>query len=283
MKIKIQDKLLEYSSPVTVYDAAKDAELITRAVIGAEIDGVTVALTHELTADAEVRLLTFADAAGKHLFRHTAAHVLAQAVKRLYPAAKLTIGPAIDNGYYYDIDSDVPFGADALKAIEGEMKKIVKENLKIERFELPREEAIALMKEKDEPYKVQLIEELPEDATISFYKQGEFTDLCAGPHLFSTGAIKAFKLTQCTGAYWKGDQKNKMLQRIYGIAYPSKDEMNEYLKQQEEALKRDHNKLGRELVLLSLISVSTVLKCQDILMKNKNPVVKFTIRLRRES
>ena len=255
MKIKIQDKLLEYSAPVTVYDAAKDAELITRAVIGAEIDGVTVALTHELTADAEVRLLTFADEAGKHLFRHTAAHVLAQAVKRLYPAAKLTIGPAIDNGYYYDIDSDVPFGADALKAIEGEMKKIVKENLKIERFELPREEAIALMKEKDEPYKVQLIEELPEDATISFYKQGEFTDLCAGPHLFSTGAIKAFKLTQCTGAYWKGDQKNKMLQRIYGIAYPSKDEMNEYLKQQEEALKRDHNKLGRELELFTTVDV----------------------------
>ena len=255
MKIKIQDKLLEYSSPVTVYDAAKDAELITRAVIGAEIDGVTVALTHELTADAEVRLLTFADEAGKHLFRHTAAHVLAQAVKRLYPAAKLTIGPAIDNGYYYDIDSDVPFGADALKAIEGEMKKIVKENLKIERFELPREEAIALMKEKDEPYKVQLIEELPADAVISFYKQGEFTDLCAGPHLFSTGAIKAFKLTQCTGAYWKGDQKNKMLQRIYGIAYPSKDEMNEYLKQQEEALKRDHNKLGRELELFTTVDV----------------------------
>ena len=255
MKIKIQDKLLEYSAPVTVYDAAKDAELITRAVIGAEINGVTVALTHELTADTEVRLLTFEDAAGKHLFRHTAAHVLAQAVKRLYPAAKLTIGPAIDNGYYYDIDSDVSFTADALKAIEGEMKKIVKENLKIERFELPRQEAIALMQEKDEPYKVQLIEELPEDAVISFYKQGEFTDLCAGPHLFSTGAIKAFKLTQCTGAYWKGDQNNKMLQRIYGIAYPSKDEMNEYLKRQEEALKRDHNKLGRELELFTTVDV----------------------------
>ena len=255
MKIKIQDKVLEYSAPVTVYDAAKDAELITRAVIGAVVDGKTVALTHELNADTDVRLLTFADAEGKHLFRHTAAHILAQAVKRLYPAAKLTIGPAIDNGYYYDIDSDVPFGADALKAIEGEMKKIVKENLKIERFELPRAEAIALMTEKDEPYKVQLIEELPEDAVISFYKQGEFTDLCAGPHLFTTGAVKAFKLTQCTGAYWKGDQKNKMLQRIYGIAYPSKDEMNEYLKQQEEALKRDHNKLGRELELFTTVDV----------------------------
>ena len=253
MKIKILDQVREYDAPVTVYDAAKDMELITRAVIGAEIDGKTVALTQELTADTEVKLLTFEDAAGKHLFRHTAAHILAQAVKRLYPAAKLTIGPAIDNGYYYDIDSEVPFGADALKAIEGEMKKIVKENLKIERFELPRAEAIALMQEKDEPYKVQLIEELPEDAVISFYRQGEFTDLCAGPHLFSTGAVKAFKLTQCTGAYWKGDQNNKMLQRIYGIAYPSKDEMNAYLQQQEEALKRDHNKLGRELELFTTV------------------------------
>ena len=253
MKIKILDQVREYDAPVTVYDAAKDMELITRAVIGAEIDGKTVALTQELTADAEVKLLTFEDAAGKHLFRHTAAHILAQAVKRLYPNAKLTIGPAIDNGYYYDIDSEVPFGADALKAIEGEMKKIVKENLKIERFELPRAEAIALMQEKDEPYKVQLIEELPEDAVISFYRQGEFTDLCAGPHLFSTGAVKAFKLTQCTGAYWKGDQNNKMLQRIYGIAYPSKDEMNAYLQQQEEALKRDHNKLGRELELFTTV------------------------------
>ena len=255
MKIKILDQVREYDAPVTVYDAAKDMELITRAVIGAEIDGKTVALTQELTADTEVKLLTFEDAAGKHLFRHTAAHILAQAVKRLYPNAKLTIGPAIDNGYYYDIDSEVPFGADALKAIEGEMKKIVKENLKIERFELPRAEAIALMQEKDEPYKVQLIEELPEDAVISFYKQGEFTDLCAGPHLFSTGAVKAFKLTQCTGAYWKGDQSNKMLQRIYGIAYPSKDEMNAYLQQQEEALKRDHNKLGRELELFTTVDV----------------------------
>ena len=253
MKIKILDQVKEFDAPVTVYDAARDMELITRAVIGAEIDGKTVALTTELTADAEVKLLTFEDAAGKQLFRHTAAHILAQAVKRLYPAAKLTIGPAIDNGYYYDIDSEVPFGADALKAIEGEMKKIVKENLKIERFELPRAEAIALMQEKDEPYKVQLIEELPEDAVISFYRQGEFTDLCAGPHLFSTGAVKAFKLTQCTGAYWKGDQKNKMLQRIYGIAYPSKDEMNAYLQQQEEALKRDHNKLGRELELFTTV------------------------------
>ncbi|MBQ8431909.1 MAG: threonine--tRNA ligase [Clostridia bacterium] len=257
MQVKMQENhILETAVGTTIYDNAKEIGLISREVIGAQVDGKTVALSYALQeGDKEVKLLTFADEAGKHLFRHTAAHVLAQAVKRLYPAAKLTIGPAIDNGYYYDIDSETPFTADALKAIEGEMKKIVKENLKIERFELPRAEAIALMQEKDEPYKVQLIEELPEDAVISFYKQGEFTDLCAGPHLFSTGAIKAFKLTQCTGAYWKGDQNNKMLQRIYGIAYPSKDEMNEYLKQQEEALKRDHNKLGRELELFTTVDV----------------------------
>ena len=255
MKVKIFDKELEVEAGVTVYDAAKDAELISRAVIGAEIGGKTVALTTPLSEGDEVKLLTFEDAAGKHLFRHTASHILAQAVKRLYPAAKLTIGPAVENGFYYDIDSDVAFNADALKAIEAEMKKIVKENLKIERFELPRTEAIALMQEKDEPYKVQLIEELPEDAVISFYRQGEFTDLCAGPHLFATGAVKALKLTQCTGAYWKGDQKNKMLQRIYGIAFPSKDELNAYVQQQEEALKRDHNKLGRELELFTTVDV----------------------------
>ena len=255
MKIKIMDQVVECEAPATVYDAAKELGPVPRSVLGAEIGGVTVALTHEVTDGDEVKLLTFEDAAGKRLFRHTAAHILAQAVKRLYPAAKLTIGPAVDNGFYYDIDSDVTFTPDALKALEGEMKKIVKENLRIERFELPREEAIALMREKDEPYKVQLIEELPDDAVISFYRQGEFTDLCAGPHLFTTGAVKAFKLTQCTGAYWKGDQKNKMLQRIYGIAFPSKDELNAYVQQQEEALKRDHNKLGRELELFTTVDV----------------------------
>ncbi len=255
MKIKIMDQVVECAAPATVYDAAKELGPVPRSVLGAEIGGVTVALSHEVADGDEVKLLTFEDAAGKKLFRHTAAHILAQAVKRLYPAAKLTIGPAVDNGFYYDIDSDVTFTPDALKALEGEMKKIVKENLRIERFELPREEAIALMREKDEPYKVQLIEELPEDATISFYRQGEFTDLCAGPHLFTTGAVKAFKLTQCTGAYWKGDQKNKMLQRIYGIAFPSKDELNAYVQQQEEALKRDHNKLGRELELFTTVDV----------------------------
>ncbi|MBR7151637.1 MAG: threonine--tRNA ligase, partial [Clostridia bacterium] len=254
IQVKINESnILATAAGTTVYEAARELGLITREVIGAEIAGETVALTQVLKEGDEVRLLTFADPAGKKLFRHSAAHVLAQAVKRLYPATKLTIGPAIDNGFYYDFDSETPFTADALKALESEMKKIVKENLKIERFELPREEAIALMQEKDEPYKVQLIEELPEGEVISFYRQGEFTDLCAGPHLFSTGAIKAFKLTQCTGAYWKGDQKNKMLQRIYGIAFPTKDELNAYVAQQEEALKRDHNKLGRELELFTTV------------------------------
>ena len=247
MKIKLQGKETELAAPMTVYDAAKEAGLIDRSVIGASIEGRTVALTEEAQDGESVWLLTFADEAGKHLFRHTAAHILAQAVKRLYPAAKLTIGPAIDNGFYYDIDSEVSFTPEVLKALEGEMKKIVKENLRIERFELPRDEAVKLMTERDEPYKVQLINELPQGEVISFYRQGEFIDLCAGPHLFSTGLVKAFRLTQCTGAYWKGDQKNKVLQRIYGVAFPSKDELNEYLVRQEEALKRDHNKLGRDL------------------------------------
>ncbi len=248
MKINFGSQIFESEAPVTVYDAAKEAfGMVERSVIAASVNGETVALNYEITADADVQLLTFADKAGAHVFRHTASHILAQAVKRLYPETKLTIGPAIEDGFYYDFDSEVPFTPDVLKALEGEMKKIVKENLKIERFELPREEAIAFMTEKNEPYKVQLIEELPEGETISFYRQGEFTDLCAGPHLFATGAVKAFKLTQCTGAYWKGDQNNKQLQRIYGLAFPSKDELNAYVTMLEEARKRDHNKIGREL------------------------------------
>ncbi len=247
MNIKINGASYNISSPASVFEAAREVELISRQVIAAEVNGKLCALTEQVAEGDDVKLLTFADEGGKHVFRHTASHILAQAVKRLYPAAKLTIGPAVDNGFYYDIDSEVSFSPEALAAIEAEMQKIVKENLLIERFELPRAEAIALMTEKDEPYKVQLINELPEDAVISFYKQGEFTDLCAGPHLFSTGAVKALKLTQCTGAYWKGDQKNKMLQRIYGIAYPDKKEMNAYLAAVEEAKKRDHNKIGREL------------------------------------
>ena len=247
MKINFGEQMLEKNEPITVYDAANELGLVSRATLCAVVDGTVRAMTYELSADANVRLCTFDDEEGKKVFRHTASHILAQAVKRLYPETKLTIGPAIENGFYYDFDSEISFGPDALKAIEDEMKKIVRENLKIERFELPRAEAIAFMQEKAEPYKVQLIEELPEDAVISFYRQGEFVDLCAGPHLFSTAAVKAFKLTQCTGAYWKGDQKNKMLQRVYGTAFPSKDELKAYLEKVEEAKKRDHNKIGREL------------------------------------
>lgn len=185
--------------------------------------------------------------------RHSAAHILAQAVKRLYPEAKLTIGPPIDNGFYYDFDVETPFSRDDLDALEKEMKKIVKENLKIERFELPRAEALELM--KDEPYKIELINELPEDETISFYKQGEFTDLCAGPHVRYTSKVKAFKLMSATGAYWRGDEHNKMLTRVYGTAFTNKDDLNEYLEKVEEAKKRDHNKLGRELELFTTSDV----------------------------
>ncbi len=247
IKVNFGTQTVELAEAKSVYDAATEAGLISRECLAANVNGKVCALTHIIDADADVKLLTFADAEGAHVFRHTASHVLAEAVKRLYPTAKLTIGPAIENGFYYDIDSEVAFTPEALKAIEDEMKKIVRENAKIERFELPREEAIAFMKEKDEPYKVQLIEELPEGEVISFYRQGEFVDLCAGPHLFSTGAVKALKLTQCTGAYWKGDQSNKMLQRIYGTAFPSKEQLRTYLEAVEEAKKRDHNKIGREL------------------------------------
>jgi len=246
-KVVFPEKVMEFEAPLSVFDAARAAELVSRAHVAAEVNGTVVGMTQVLDADAEVKLLTCESAAGKHVFNHSAAHVLAQAVKRLYPATKLTIGPAIESGFYYDFDSESPFTAEVLAALEGEMKKIVKENLLIERFELPRDEALALMSEKEEPYKVQLINELPEDAVISFYRQGEFVDLCAGPHIFSTGAVKAVKLTQCTGAYWKGDQNNKMLQRVYGVAFPTKDELKAHLEALEEAKKRDHNKIGREL------------------------------------
>ena len=198
---------------------------------------------------SEENLYTFENEQYRRTYWHTCSHVLAQAVKRLYPDVKLAIGPSIDNGFYYDFDAPFNFTQEHLDALEAEMRKICKEKLKLERFELPREEAIRFMEEKEEPYKVELINDLPEDAVISFYKQGEFTDLCAGPHLDSTGRIKgnAIKLTQCCGAYWRGDSKRKMLQRIYAVAFPKKEELDEYVRQREEALKRDHNKLGREL------------------------------------
>ena len=200
---------------------------------------------------------TFENEAYRKTYWHTCSHVLAQAVKRLWPDTKLAIGPAIDNGFYYDLDSAETFTQEDLEKIEAEMRKICKEKLKLERFELPREEAIRYMEEQGEPYKVELIQDLPADAHISFYRQGEFTDLCAGPHLDSTGRIKgnAIKLTQCCGAYWRGDSKRKMLQRIYGVAFPKKDELDAYLEKQAEALKRDHNRLGRELEYFTTVDV----------------------------
>ncbi len=255
MKISFGEVVKEFDAPLSVFDAAKEAGLVSRAHIAAHVNGKLCGMTDLLTEDADVELLTFADEDGKKVFRHTTAHILAQAVKRLFPEVKLTIGPAIENGFYYDFDSDVSFTPEVLRKLEDEMKKIVKENLLIVRAEHSKEEALRMFREKDEPYKVQLIEEMPDDAVVSTYTQGEFVEMCAGPHLFSTGAVKAFKLTQCTGAYWKGDQKNKMLQRIYGIAFPSKDEMNTYLEKLEDAKKRDHNKIGRELEYFTTVDV----------------------------
>ena len=206
---------------------------------------------------SEETIYTFENEQYRRTYWHTCSHVLAQAVKRLWPETKLAIGPSIDNGFYYDLDSEESFTPEDLEKIEAEMRKICKEKLKLERFELPREEAVKFMEEKGEPYKVELINDLPEDAVISFYKQGEFTDLCAGPHLDSTGRIKGngIKLTACNAAYWRGDSSRKQLQRIYGVAFPKKDELDAYLKQQEEALKRDHNKLGRELEYFTTVDV----------------------------
>ena len=237
----------EADGAISVYEAARALGIISREVIAAKVNGEVTELSTVVENEAEVSLLTYKDEDGARVFRHTAAHIMAQAVKRLYPDTKQTIGPATENGYFQDFDSSISFTPDILKSIEGEMKKIVKENLLIERFVLSKEEAIKLMTELNEPYKVERIQELGDDAVLSFYRQGEYVDLCAGPHLHSTGMVKAFKLTQCTGAYYKGDQNNKMLQRVYGIAFPTKDELNEYVTRQEEALKRDHNKIGREL------------------------------------
>lgn len=239
----------------TAYEVLKDSGKLERNVIAAKVNGEVVDLTTpvEETAEATVTPLTFEDEEGKKVFWHTSSHVLAAAVKRLYPDVKLTIGPAIENGFYYDFDAPTGFTEEMLKAIEKEMQKIVHENAKEERFTLPRAEAIALMTERDEPWKVKLIERIPEGEEISFYRQGEFVDLCAGPHLFATGMVKAVKLTQTSGAYWEGNAQNTMLHRIYGISFPAKDQLNAYLAQQEEARKRDHNKLGREMELFTTV------------------------------
>ena len=254
VKIQLRDDIREYENGVTPYQIAESISAgLARVACAAKIDGKGCDLRTPIENDCAVEILTFDDPYGKKAFWHSTSHVLAQAVKRLFPDVKLTIGPAIDEGFYYDFDSEEPFTPDVLEKLEAEMKKIVKENEKIERFTLPREEAIAFMKERNEPYKVELIEDLPEGEVISFYRQGEFVDLCAGPHLMSTGIIKAFKLTQCNSAYWRGDAKNKTLQRVYGISYTKKDELEAYLTRIEEAKKRDHRKLGEELGLFALL------------------------------
>ena len=256
MKITLKDgSVKEYAESKSVLDIAFDiSEGLARAACAGEVNGEVVDLRTMIEEDAELNILTANDEKGLAALRHTASHILAQAVKRLYPEAKLAIGPSIDTGFYYDFEHE-PFSSEDLENIEKEMKKIIKENEKIERFELPRAEAIAFMEEKGEPYKVELINDLPEDAVISFYKQGDFVDLCAGPHLMSTKGVKAYKLISSSGAYWRGNEKNKMLSRIYGTAYSKKEELAAHLERLEDAKRRDHNKLGREMELFTTVDV----------------------------
>ena len=238
----------EYAEAKSVYDIAMDiSEGLARVACAGEINGEEVDLRTVVDSDCELNILTFDSEGGKAAFRHTASHIMAQAIKRLYPETKLAIGPSIKDGFYYDVDRETPFTSEDLEKIEAEMKKIVKEALPLERFTMTREEAIKFMQEKEEPYKVQLIEDLPEDAELSFYRQGEFVDLCTGPHLMNTKTVKAFKLTSLAGAYWRGNEKNKMLTRIYGTAFTKKADLEEYLARIEEAKKRDHRKIGKEL------------------------------------
>ncbi len=247
IEIKLNNNnVVSVETGTTLFELAlTTSEEISKTALGAIVNGKVIEMTAKLNENAEVKFVTFEDKEGKNILRHSASHILAQAVKRLFPATKLAIGPAIDNGFYYDFDAEKPFSNEDLAAIEKEMKKIVKERIKIERFTLSKNDALNLM--KDEPYKIELINDLPEGEEISFYRQGDFTDLCAGPHLFDTSKVKAFKLLSVTGAYWRGDEKNKMLQRIYGTAFNDKAALEEHLEALEEAKKRDHNKLGREL------------------------------------
>ena len=256
MKITLKDgSSKEYSEAKSVYDIAKDiSEGLARVACAGEVDGEVVDLRTVIDHDCALNILTPNDKEGLRVIRHTASHVLAEAVKRLFPEAKVTIGPAIEDGFYYDFDAQ-PFSRDDLDKLEAEMKKIIKEGHELKRFTLPRQEAIQLMKEKNEPYKVELIEDLPEDAEISFYDQGGFVDLCAGPHLMSTKGIKAFKLTSSSMAYWRGDSEKARLQRIYGTVFNKKEELNEYLEKLEDAKRRDHNKLGREMGLFTTVDV----------------------------
>ena len=254
MKITLKDgSVREYAEPRSVLEIAEDiSEGLARNATAGEVNGEIVDLRTIVSEDCELSILTFQNEAGQGAFRHTASHILAQAVKRLYPETKLAIGPSVADGFYYDLDRETPFTAEDLEKIEAEMKKIVKEALPITSFTKPREEAIAYFEEKNEPYKVELIQDLPEDAVISFYQQGEFVDLCAGPHLMNTKAVKALKLTSLAGAYWRGSEKNKMLTRIYGTAYPKKADLEAYLTMIEEAKKRDHRKIGKELGLFMM-------------------------------
>lgn len=255
IKVTLKDgSVKEYSKGTTVMQVAESISAgLARVALAAEVDGEVTDLSTVLDKDSSLNLLTFDSEGGKHAFRHTASHIMAQAVKRLYPKAKLAIGPAIENGFYYDFEMEEPFTPEDLEKIEAEMGKIIKEDLELEHFTLPREDAIKYMEEMGEPYKVELIRDLPEDAIISFYKQGDFTDLCAGPHIPSTGKVKAYKLTSIAGAYWRGNEKNKMLQRIYGTAFMKKSDLDEYIFRIEEAKKRDHRKLGKELDLFDIL------------------------------
>lgn len=254
VKVTLKDgSVIEYKKGITAKEVAESISAgLARVALAAEINGEVKDLGYQINEDCSLNILTFDSEGGREAYRHTSSHILAQAVKILYPDAKLAIGPAIDNGFYYDFDVDKPFTTEDLEKIENEMQKIIKEDLKLERFTLPRDEAIKLMEEKGEKYKVELINDLPEGETISFYKQGEFVDLCAGPHVESTGKVKAYKLLSVAGAYWRGSEKNKMLQRIYGTSFTKKSELDEYLHRLEEAKKRDHRRLGRELDLFDI-------------------------------
>ncbi len=256
MKITLKDgSVKEYDKAMSVYEIAQDlSEGLARVACAGEVDGEVVDLRTVLDRDCNLSILTASDPEGLRVIRHTCSHVMAEAVKRVFPQAKLAIGPAIDTGYYYDFEHE-PFTREDLDKIEAEMKKIIKEGHELKRFTLPRNEAIQFMKDKEEPYKVELIEDLPEDAEISFYDQGDFVDLCAGPHLISTKGIKAFKLTSSSMAYWRGNAEKARLQRIYGTAFNKKEELNAYLEQLEDAKKRDHNKLGREMELFTTVDV----------------------------
>lgn len=250
------DVVKEFPKGITAYEVAKEISMgLAKQACAVRVNGENKDLRTELLEDCSLEILTFDDDYGKRTFRHTASHIMAQAVKRLFPNTLVTIGPAVDDGFYYDFDTENSFTPDDLKKIEEEMKKIVKEDIKIERFTMTRDEAVKYFKEKNEPYKVELVEAIEDGEEISFYSQGDFTDLCAGAHLMSTGAVKAFKLTSATGAYWRGNSDNKMLCRVYGTAFPKASMLEEHLNMLEEAKKRDHNKLGRELELFTTADV----------------------------